>query len=344
MHSSESWRREIDRIFSSLGAVTILVSNTFEAMAGLRRTDVDLIVAESKGDKKSLYGMISLARQNGRDVSVWVLSQDSKNIEALGENVSIIVGECTPVDVVQAIGEHKRVPVVRENESGPAPLLEGSVTSGAHLVMKLFIESLSGRLVVQSPLGDCHFYVRRGMFVWVAFPSLNNVMRKTIERHEIASPPFPDVPDADLLAALLASQTIDVAGVRKAVGQSLREALTDTISLETGNFRFDEVPEYEDINAVIEFNPFALVIAAEREAIKEADAVRIAKEYMGRSLHFENDMAEVTPRLKPFSNGVDLFELKGALFSHIALQTGLDGEACVYLVNALVNGGIATFE
>lgn len=189
--------------------------------------------------------------------------------------------------------------------------LDGALedNSGAAVVMALFAQELTGRLLLeQAGLASGTYYFLRGEPVGCDFAGGDaGLWTRLVAEKLVADTPRPVVPEGQLLSVVAGQLTGD--SLHAFLRTSVRGRLLALLSSERGSYRFEEDHTFLDVTPLLKFNPLGLVVEVMRKEVPPevlmAESTRLEATY----LHPLPALAAASRKMEPFLRGASALTL-----------------------------------
>ncbi len=181
--------------------------------------------------------------------------------------------------------------------------LEGG--AGAAILMSLFSQELTGRVVVDGGDAAGALYLYRGEPVWADDPHGDaGLYRKLVQKHFLK----PDqavqaVAEGQLLGSLLQSGVITSTQMHDFMREVVRDRVIAVALEVTGGWRFSEDRAFLDTAPLLKVNPFGLVLESRRRALSPPALMALQSEIEDRYAVPNPGIAAADEKLTPFLRG-----------------------------------------
>lgn len=194
---------------------------------------------------------------------------------------------------------------------GPPPaLLEGGFEggSGPGLLMGVFAQELTGRLVVKDgpAVGTLYFY--RGEPVWADDVAGDaGLFRRLVQKGKLK----PDtaleaVAEGQLLGSLIQSELLSAAQMHEFMRELVRDCVLSVANATSGGYRFEEDRNFLDVAPLLRVNPFGLVLESRRKSVSPAQLLAMSNEIEGKFVVPGPGLGASSDKLAPFARGARL--------------------------------------
>ena len=199
------------------------------------------------------------------------------------------------------------------DERRPAARAEPGVASlmgdlgpgrGARLLVHLFVEQRTGRLVIDGGAAAGTIFFLAGEPVHVAISDAGVALEQRVR----ARGPLREAAAGRHPLATLARRAGPVA-VLEALRDEVREACRRVLSAELGAWGFFDDAELLDVTPLTGVNPFGFVLEAQLRALAPTELLRLAERVAPLFPIAAGDFANTAARLKAFTGGIDLADL-----------------------------------
>lgn len=190
------------------------------------------------------------------------------------------------------------------------PLLEGGLEggSGPALLMGIFTQELTGRLLLQGgpAVGTLYFY--RGEPVWADDPGGDaGLFRRLVQKGKLK----PDtaleaVAEGQLLGALIQKGLLSAAQMHEFMRELVRDGVLNVATASVGSYRFDEDRNFLDVAPLLRVNPFGLVLESRRKVVSPAQLLAMSNEIEGKFVVPGPGLGASSDKLAPFVRGARL--------------------------------------
>jgi hypothetical protein len=189
-------------------------------------------------------------------------------------------------------------------------LLEGGFEggSGPALLMGVFAQELTGRLVVKDGLAIGTLYFYRGEPVWAEDHAGDaGLHRRLVQKGKLK----PDarieaVAAGQLLGALMQNGLLTAAHVHEFMRELVRDGVIGVATATVGGYRFEEDRTFLDVAPLLRVNPFGLVLEARRKAVAPAELLALSSEIEGKYVVPGPGLGAASDKLAAFACGVRL--------------------------------------
>lgn len=191
-----------------------------------------------------------------------------------------------------------------------APLLEGSFEggNGPALLMGVFAQELTGRLVVKDgpAVGTLYFY--RGEPVWADDAAGDaGLHRRLVQKGKLK----PDarieaVAAGQLLGALIQKGLLTAAQMHEFMRELVRDCVLIVSTAGVGAYRFEEDRNFLDVAPLLRVNPFGLVLESRRKLLSPAQLMAMSNDIEGKYVIPGPGLGASSDKLAPFVRGARL--------------------------------------
>jgi serine/threonine protein kinase len=218
-------------------------------------------------------------------------------------------------------GAHKRPEPTAPPRPDAGPSLTGSIVPhvGAKLLMDLFVDERTGRLVIEAapaPTGTLFFLAGEPVHAQ-PLGGIAPAVEKRLEQRgglaDVASRPATRARTNPLTQ--LARRANPVA-VLECLRDEVREFATQILTAQFGQFAFYEDSEFPDHTPLTNVNPFGFVLEAKRRALSPDAMLRLGEELAPLVPAPRAGFANVAPRLRQFTGAVDLSPIVDGTRTH----------------------------
>ncbi len=245
-------------------------------------------------------------------------------------------------------------PSVPTASPGPSviarPLLEGSLEggSGAALLMALFAQELTGRLILKDgpAVGTLYFY--RGEPVWADdHAGDSGLHRRLVQKGKL--PPdaqIEAVAAGQLLGALVDARLLTAAQMHEFMRELVRDCVLSVAAAGIGTYRFEEDRSFLDVAPLLRVNPFGLVLESRRKALSPAELMALSSEMAGKYVIPGPGLGASLDKLAPFVRGARLDQaIDGSkTVRQVFEQTNLDDLMGTLVMLALKETRLVSFD
>jgi hypothetical protein len=191
-----------------------------------------------------------------------------------------------------------------------APLLEGLLDggSGPALLLGVFTQELTGRLVVKDGPAAGTLYFYRGEPVWADDPLGDaGLHRRLVQKGRIR----PDarieaVAQGQLLGSLVQKGTLTGQQMHDFMRELVRDFVLTLCTAGSGAYRFEEDRKFLDVAPLLRVNPFGLVLESRRKSISPAQLLQMSGEMEAKFVIPGPGLGKSTDKLAPFVRGARL--------------------------------------
>ncbi|HEY4221982.1 MAG TPA: serine/threonine-protein kinase [Myxococcota bacterium] len=178
---------------------------------------------------------------------------------------------------------------------------------GARLLMDLFVDGKSGRLVVEN--GGSLFFLA-GEPVHAAPQNAALLLEKRLTaRGALAGVPKtpPPLPSSRVTNPLLAlSRRSHPVVVLEALRDEVRELCSQLLAMQFGEWAFYDDDDFAEAVPLTAVNPFGFALEARRKTLAPDALLRLGEELAPQFPSPKGGFANVAPRLRSFTGGVDI--------------------------------------
>lgn len=202
------------------------------------------------------------------------------------------------------------VPVAPIDLAPPAALLEGGFEggSGPALLMGVFAQELTGRLVVKegSAVGTLYFY--RGEPVWADDPAGDaGLFRRLVQKGKLKPDTALDaVAEGQLLGSLIQNGLLSAAHMHEFMRELVRDGVMSVANAQSGGYRFEEDRNFLDVAPLLRVNPFGLVLESRRKSVSPAQLLAMSNDIEGKFVVPGPGLGASSDKLAPFVRGARL--------------------------------------
>jgi DNA-binding response OmpR family regulator len=195
----------------------------------------------------------------------------------------------------------------------PAPLLEGLLEggSGPGLLLGIFSQELTGRLVVKDGPAAGTLYFYRGEPVWADDPLGDaGLHRRLVQKGGL--PPdarIEAVAQGQLLGSLVQRGVLSGQQMHDFMRELVRDVTLALTTAGSGAYRFEEDRKFLDVAPLLRVNPFGLVLESRRKSMSPAQLLALSSEIDGRFVVPGPGLGNSSDKLAPF--------VRGARLSHV---------------------------
>jgi hypothetical protein len=206
--------------------------------------------------------------------------------------------------------ERNPAPLASTVSTEPAPLLEGTFdgSAGPALLLGLFSQELTGRLVVKDGPAAGRLYFYRGEPVWADDPAGDaGLHRRLVQKAKL--PPdarLEAVPQGQLLGSLVQKGVLSGQQMHEFMRELVRDVVLAVASASSGAYRFEEDRKFLDVAPLLRVNPFGLVLEARRKSLTPAQLVAMTAELSGKYVVAGPGLGSSSEKLAPFVRGARL--------------------------------------
>ena len=198
----------------------------------------------------------------------------------------------------------------------PRPLLEGRFEEsapgiGPALLMGLFSQELTGRLIVTEGEASGLLYFHRGEPVWADDPAgdaglYRRLIHKGLLPVDVILQP---VPDGQLIGALVQSGRLSGEQMHSFMRDVVRERVIACATQANGDYRFEEDRSFLDVAPLFKVNPFGLVLESRRRMLPPPQLMGLSAELEALYMVPNPGLGGAEHKLAPFLRGRSAAEL-----------------------------------
>lgn len=200
--------------------------------------------------------------------------------------------------------------------------------AGAALLMGLFSQDLTGRLVVIEGDARGTLYLYRGEPVWADDPEGDaGLYRKLVQKKFLKPDDAIDaVPEGQLLGSLMQAGRLNAQQMHDFMREVVRDRVIAIAMQVTGTYRFSEDKAFLDTAPLLKVNPFGLIIDSRRRRLPPPALMALGSEIEKMFLVPLPALQAASEKLKPFVRGAkasDVIDGNGTVQDFLA-KVGLD--------------------
>ena len=178
---------------------------------------------------------------------------------------------------------------------------------GATLLMHLFVEEASGRLLVQGPTHDLTLFFFGGEPVHLAISDGGTAIEQRLEARGVLKPATSTVKPRHPLAGL--ARRADPVAVLEALREEVRDFAKSLLAATSGGWAFFADERIVDTMPLTAVNPFGFALEARRRTTPPDALFRLSTEVAALVPAVKVGFANVSARLKAFTGKVDLADV-----------------------------------
>ena len=248
-------------------------------------------------------------------VEVAVEVEEAAPLAVEAEEVDLVPVEPVPVepDHLELVPVEPPAPApVAVAPAAPEVVLEGSLDegSGAALLMGLYAQELTGRLVVEGGTTTTVF-IYEGEPVWAEVSGGDAAIYQRLVQKRLLAPdaPVAAVPEGQLLHSLARSGQLSQSVVQDFMRGVVRDGILELASKSGGSYRFVEDPAFRQATPLFRLNPFGLILESKRRGMTPDRLLAIAHEMQDHYLIPGPGLAHASRKIAPFARELDLSTL-----------------------------------
>jgi CheY-like chemotaxis protein len=200
--------------------------------------------------------------------------------------------------------------------------------AGAALLMSLFAQEFTGRLLVPHGEAQGTLYLHRGEPVWVDDPQGDaGLYRKLVQKAFVRPDQAVDaVAEGALLGSLLSSGTLDGERMHAFMREVVRDRVIAVATQTHGEYRFTEDRAFLDTAPLLKVNPFGLILESRRRQLAPPALMALQTEIEGLYAIPGPGLGASSEKIRPFLRGARAVDvIDGRLTVRDLLgATGLD--------------------
>lgn len=194
--------------------------------------------------------------------------------------------------------------------STQGPLLEGLLDggSGPALLLGLFAQELTGRLVVKDGPAASTLYFYRGEPVWADDPLGDaGLHRRLVQKGRLAPEArIEAVAQGQLLGSLVQRGLLSGQQMHDFMRELVRDATLAVTTATSGAYRFEEDRKFLDVAPLLRVNPFGLILESRRKNVSPAQLLALANEIEDKYVVAGPGLGTSAGKLAPFVRGARL--------------------------------------
>ncbi len=198
-------------------------------------------------------------------------------------------------------------PVTTEEEG---PLLEGLLEgdSGPALLLGVFSQELTGRLVVKDGPAAGVLYFYRGEPVWADDPLGDaGLHRRLVQKGKLPPDARIDaVAQGQLLGSLVQKGVLTGQQMHDFMRELVRDFVLSLANAASGAYRFEEDRKFLDVAPLLRVNPFGLVLESRRRNMTPAQLLAVANEMEDKYVAPAPGLGKSADKLAAFVRGARL--------------------------------------
>ncbi|HEY4224108.1 MAG TPA: DUF4388 domain-containing protein, partial [Myxococcota bacterium] len=316
------------------------------AIPGILGTDVDVIAANATPDDVAAAVESALLAPLAREIDVELLQPPGTSSESLADqtvpnarpahldedptvktHMVQLAATPTPSTSVAPISvlapgsllpdePTERIERVQPGAPKPitmpdsAPLLEGLLDGGQGpaLLLGVFSQELTGRLVVKDGPAAGTLYFFRGEPVWADDPLGDaGLHRRLVHKGRINPDARIDaVAQGQLLGSLVQKGALTGQQMHDFMRELVRDFVLALSSATSGAYRFEEDRKFLDVAPLLRVNPFGLVLESRRKAVSPAQLIALSAEMEDQFVIPGPGLGKSADKLAPFVRGARL--------------------------------------
>ncbi len=177
--------------------------------------------------------------------------------------------------------------------------------AGAALLMGLFAQEMTGRLVVKDGEAQGTLYVYRGEPVWADDPEgdaglYRKLVQKTFLKPDVA---VDAVADGQLLGSLMQRGLLTGAQMHDFMREVVRDRVIGFAVQSQGTYRFNEDKAFLDTAPLLKVNPFGLILDSRRRRLPPPALLALGSELESKYLVPQPALHAASEKLRPFVRG-----------------------------------------
>jgi DNA-binding NarL/FixJ family response regulator len=195
----------------------------------------------------------------------------------------------------------------------PGLLFEGLFDggSGPGLLLGIFSQELTGRLVVKDGPAAGALYFYRGEPVWADDPLGDaGLHRRLVQKgHLPVDARIDAVAQGQLLGSLVQRGAINAQQMHDFMRELVRDVTLAVTTAGSGAYRFEEDRKFLDVAPLLRVNPFGLVLESRRKSLPPQQLLALASDIEQKFLVPAPGLGTSSEKLAPFVRGARLSEL-----------------------------------
>lgn len=204
------------------------------------------------------------------------------------------------------------------SRSEPAPVempvtLEGSLDGGQGpaLLIGLFGQDLTGRLLVTGGAAGGTLYFYRGEPVWADDPKGDAGLYARLIQRKLLDPKarVDAVPEGHLLASLVQKGALTGEAMHDFMRELVRDRVVALADQQAGTYRFVEDRSFLDVAPLLKVNPFGLVFESRRRKLPPQQLFTLSAEIERKYLLPAPGLALAADKIAPFCRGARITDL-----------------------------------
>jgi CheY-like chemotaxis protein len=200
--------------------------------------------------------------------------------------------------------------------------------AGAALMMSLFAQELTGRLVVVQGEAQGTLYLHRGEPVWADDPAGDAGLYRKLVQKGFLPPELPidPVPEGSLLGSLMAAGVLGADRMQAFMREVVRDRVIALATQQLGEYRFTEDRSFLETAPLLKLNPFGLILDSRRRQLPPPALMALQGEIESLYAIPGPGLGAASEKIRPFLRGgraVDLIDGRGTVRALLD-ATGLD--------------------
>ncbi|MDP2339903.1 MAG: hypothetical protein Q8O67_03010 [Deltaproteobacteria bacterium] len=177
--------------------------------------------------------------------------------------------------------------------------------AGAALLMGLFAQDMTGRLVVGEGEAEGTLYLYRGEPVWADDPAGDaGLYRKLVQKSFLKPDVVVDaVAEGQLLGSLMQRGLLSGAQMHDFMREVVRDRVIGLAVQSEGTYQFNEDKAFLDTAPLLKVNPFGLILDSRRRRLPPPALMALGGEIESKYLQPQPALQAASEKLRPFVRG-----------------------------------------